>query len=45
MQIATHPMAGVVLHHGIAMGLHMVLNGSGDIKQGVASFDAAKAFH
>ena len=38
-------MARVVLHHGIAMGLHVVLNSAGNIEQGVASLDFREALH
>ena len=38
-------MARVVLHHGIAVGLHVVLHRSGDVKQGVTRPDLGQALH
>ena len=45
MQVATDAMAGVVLHHRIAMGLDVVLNGASDIQQAVARLDAGQTLH
>ena len=38
-------MAGVVLDHGKAMGLDVVLDGGGDVQQGVTGFDPGQALH
>ena len=45
VQIPAHPVARVVLHHGIAMGLHVVLHSAGNIEQGVASLDLGEPLH
>ena len=45
MQVAAHAVAGVVLHHRIAVGFHVVLHRRGNVKQGVAGLDLAQALH
>ena len=45
MQVAANAVARVVLHHREAMGLHVVLNGAGDIEQAVAGLDLAQSLH